>query len=183
MTPYQFLGSLELPCETTAVPTARHFVRDVLTGTGFDRIDDAELLVSELAANSVRHVGSGLAVAVTRNFANILIEVTDLGSPTSAPHLQPPPDGEGPGGFGLVLVDQLASAWGSYAQGGCQVTWFTLSHPGAAALCGQGPTTHDQVSALLRSARGVARSLPRRPHADILPATYPELVATLGERS
>ncbi|MEO3863390.1 hypothetical protein [Acrocarpospora sp. B8E8] len=42
--------------------------------------------------------------------------------------------------------------------------------------------TYDQVSALLRSARDVARSLPRRLHPAILPGTGLGPMASLGER-
>ncbi|GAA1001763.1 hypothetical protein GCM10009555_106870 [Acrocarpospora macrocephala] len=79
-------------------------------------------------------VGGALLVAVTRSLGDILIEVTDRGSPASTPAIRTPLDGERPGGFGLVLVEELASDWGSYTlqdlHDTCQVVWFTLPHPG-----------------------------------------------------
>ncbi|MEO3857895.1 ATP-binding protein [Acrocarpospora sp. B8E8] len=173
MTPFQFFGYLELFGETTSVPAARHFVRDVLTGTGFDRIDDAELLVSELMSNTLAHVGGALSVAVTRSLGDILIEVTDRGSPASTPAIRPPLDGERPGGFGLVLVEEIASDWGSYTlqdlQGTCQVVWFTLPHPGdtvgTSGAHGRGPLTFEKLIAMFDADRSVAESLPRRPRS------------------
>lgn len=75
---------------------------------------DVALIVSELVTNSVIHanVGPGrtLTVELMRLDGRLRINVIDPGS-----RLEPrirPPDPEGLGGFGLVVVDELSEAWG-----------------------------------------------------------------------
>src|SRR5436305_8298128 len=79
-----------------------------------DVLDDVRLLVSEIVTNSVRHAGApanakiGLAVSVVDDV--VRAEVTDAGrglqpSPRDAQQLEA-------GGWGLHLVDRLASRWG-----------------------------------------------------------------------
>jgi anti-sigma regulatory factor (Ser/Thr protein kinase) len=75
---------------------------------------DATLIVSELVTNSVRHANVGvqklLSVDVTTLEDRLRITVSDPGSP-GEPRLVPagPADTHG---FGLRLVDRLATAWG-----------------------------------------------------------------------
>jgi anti-sigma regulatory factor (Ser/Thr protein kinase) len=121
---------LELPAERSSVGAAR---RDMSTRLAAWRLpgglcEDAVLLVSELATNVVRHTrsarflyGVGLVDGCLR------LEVHDQhrtagGLPCHAPG----PDDEG--GRGLLLVQQLADAWGvdrSPLTGGNAV-WVTL---------------------------------------------------------
>lgn len=102
-----------------SVPQARARVRKVLEGT--PRCDDAELIVSELAGNIVRHGrGSwfGLVIGWCEGFAHLEV----IGSPFGDAVL------EGPGidevdpwaeaGRGLVLVAALADRWGHGDVGG-----------------------------------------------------------------
>jgi len=107
---------------------ARAFVSEVL-GPGHPCGDDAELLVSEVFGNSVRHSGSGAAgetvtVAVRARDGVVRVEVTDrVGAGT--PELRPA-DRDAEGGRGLQLVAALAVRWGSRRRGGRMVTWFEL---------------------------------------------------------
>lgn len=74
-------------------------------------LDDVRLLLSEVVTNAVRHSGSAtieLLVAVSQRV--VRAEVTDDGrgfapAPRTAPWTQA-------GGWGLHLVDRLASRWG-----------------------------------------------------------------------
>ena len=92
-----------------------------------DVLDDARLLVSEMVTNSVRHAGApanakiGLAVSVVDDV--VRAEVTDAGrgfqpSPRDAPQLEA-------GGWGLHLVDRLASRWG-VERGQPASVWFEV---------------------------------------------------------
>jgi anti-sigma regulatory factor (Ser/Thr protein kinase) len=107
---------------------ARAFVGAVL-GPGHPCGDDAELLVSEIFGNSVRHSGSGAAgetVAVRVGDGMVRVEVTDRAGP-GTPELRPAGRGA-EGGRGLQLVAALAVRWGSRRRGGRIVTWFELRH-------------------------------------------------------
>ena len=97
---------------------------------------DAQLLVSELVSNSVRHAGLGRddLIRVTADWSGdrLLVHVRDggrprRGSPISG-SIRPAPSAES--GWGLYFVDRLASRWGTSADG----YWFELRgdqpHPG-----------------------------------------------------
>jgi len=93
-----------------------------------DVLDDLRLLVSEMVTNSVRHAGAppgapiGLAISLTGGVARV--EVTDAGrgfepSPRKAPQLEA-------GGWGLHLVDRLATRWG-VERGRPARVWFEVA--------------------------------------------------------
>jgi len=78
-----------------------------------DRLDELRLMVSELVTNAVRHGtpwqgAVDLLVNVAGGVARV--EVTDAGGGFVAPDGPPAP--EQAGGWGLVVVDRLASRWG-----------------------------------------------------------------------
>jgi anti-sigma regulatory factor (Ser/Thr protein kinase) len=91
---------------------------------------DAQLLVSELVSNSVRHAGLGRddLIRVTADWSGdrLLVHVRDGGGPTRASpvsgSIRPAPGAES--GWGLYVVDRLASRWGTAAGG----YWFELRH-------------------------------------------------------
>lgn len=84
------------------------------------------LLVSELVTNSVRHVtGSKQPVELAVRIAagTIRVEVHDGGSGFK-PARKPQPRGAD-GGFGLFLVERMATRWGVDTRDGTRV-WFEL---------------------------------------------------------
>ena len=91
---------------------------------------DAQLLVSELVSNSVRHAGLGRddLIRVTAHWSGdrLMVHVRDGGRPRRASpvagSIRPAPGAES--GWGLYLVDRLASGWGTTAGG----YWFELRH-------------------------------------------------------
>ena len=111
-----------------AIPAARKAL-DGLAGL-VDRPvwEDLRLLVTELVTNGVRHGGSQrgpLGVAVRLADEKVRVEVSDSGrgfSPPSAPM----PRGDGSGGWGLQLVDRVASSWGVEVDDSTCV-WFELA--------------------------------------------------------
>jgi anti-sigma regulatory factor (Ser/Thr protein kinase) len=115
----------QLPHGPTAPAAARDAVDVALAGRlEQDRLDELRLLVSELVTNAVRH---GLdrqgAVELSLRLAGrcLRVEVADGGDGFT------PPTGEhdpaDPGGWGLVVVDELVDRWGVEAAGGTRV-WF-----------------------------------------------------------
>ncbi|WP_309504873.1 MULTISPECIES: response regulator [Nocardioides] len=123
---------LDLPDELSSVATARRFVRDKLLEWGHaDTVDDAMLVVSELAANALTHAESSYRVRVAAAGPAVRIEVEDDGAGTPEP--QPLTETE-ESGRGLHLVGALAASWGmdAGASGGKRV-WAELAVASAAA--------------------------------------------------
>lgn len=91
-------------------------------------VDDAALLLSEVVSNSVRHAGlepsDAIEVRIRGSRSMLHVDVIDQG-PGFEPDIRPPPDG---GGWGLRLVDQLATRWG-VERGETTRVWFDLAPP------------------------------------------------------
>ncbi|WP_440097943.1 ATP-binding protein [Streptosporangium sp. H16] len=131
------LGRVDLPGVAESVSTARRYVRSVLENSGGRDTYDAELLVSELVSNAVRHSESGRAggrvTVVVANLGDVIrVAVIDEGSSTCVPRLPAEPyepDEEAEGGRGLWLVSEVALSWGWYegAAGRGRVVWFQLA--------------------------------------------------------
>jgi serine/threonine-protein kinase RsbW len=93
-------------------------------------LDRAQLLVSELATNSVRHSGAtpgdDLVLRVERSKTAVRLEVEDSGRGHTV--VARPPDLNGGGGFGLNLVHTLSERWGvEHAVAGPTRVWAQLS--------------------------------------------------------
>jgi anti-sigma regulatory factor (Ser/Thr protein kinase) len=120
-----FTAQYDAALDTPAL--ARHELESWLPPS----VDESErgalrLLVSELITNAVRHVtGSAQPVelAVRIGAGAIRVEVRDGGSGFK-PARKPEPRGAD-GGFGLFLVERMASRWGVDTQDGTRV-WFEL---------------------------------------------------------
>jgi signal transduction histidine kinase len=111
------------PASAEEVSAARGFVRGEVSGWGLDP-GDAALVVTELAANAVRHARSPFTVTVKRidDAADAaVVEVTDT-SPEMPALATPSPDATS--GRGLLIVDLLARAWGTRPEpGGGKTVW------------------------------------------------------------
>lgn len=87
--PPLLLGELTLPAERESVPRARRFSRSVTAASGIAHIrDDAEVLVSELVTNAVRHAtvsGAALRLRLLRAGTRLRIEVHDQGTGVPRP--------------------------------------------------------------------------------------------------
>jgi anti-sigma regulatory factor (Ser/Thr protein kinase) len=95
-----------------------------------DLLDRATLLVSELVTNSVRHGGlrpdQEIELTVRASPERLRVEVAEAGTGFEV-EPGPRPRRAGPaGGWGLYLVDRLASAWGVESNGLTKV-WFEMS--------------------------------------------------------
>ena len=113
------------PAEPISVTAARRFVVGALRAGSAEMREAAELLVSELATNAVRHVGSDFAVSIQAAGGRIRIEVSDRGGGT--PVMRSPGPSE-PTGRGLRIVDAFAAEWGvEHHRTGGKTVWFTLA--------------------------------------------------------
>jgi anti-sigma regulatory factor (Ser/Thr protein kinase) len=92
-----------------------------------DVLDDVRLLLSEVVTNAVRHAGSPtgakIGLAVSMSDGAVRVEVTDAGrgfapAPRTAAWTEA-------GGWGLHLVDSIASRWG-VDRGPSVRVWFEI---------------------------------------------------------
>ncbi|GHE45977.1 ATP-binding protein [Streptomyces griseoaurantiacus] len=114
------------------VTHARHFVASLLAERG--PVDDAVLIVSELATNAVRHSLSGSAggwflVIVAFGHDLVRLEVVDQGGP-HVPHLCDVTNQE-EGGRGLLLIAACAKDWGVKEWPDGRTVWAELAREGA----------------------------------------------------
>jgi serine/threonine-protein kinase RsbW len=128
------LGRTTIPASLAAPKTARAVVEEWMPdGVDPALLHDAQLLVTELVANCVRHadVPDGAPIDVTAGTTDALIwfQVADAGRSRSVQRRAPRPGG----GMGLNLLNNVASRWGVAYDGGTSV-WFELSLPSRALL-------------------------------------------------
>jgi len=110
-----------------AVPAARKAL-DGLTGLLERTVwEDLRLLVTELVTNGVRHGSQRgpVGVAVTVDNSKVRVEVSDCGRGFNPPQA-PIPHADGTGGWGLQLVDRVATTWGVKVNDLTKV-WFELA--------------------------------------------------------
>lgn len=122
----QHAGALHhFSADRDAPAKARRFVKEVLRGAGHDCsvVEDAQLVVSELAANAVIHARSRFAVTARADGAGVCVAVRD-GSPV-APQPQDP-DPLRSWGRGLQLVSTLARGWGVELSADRKTVWAQL---------------------------------------------------------
>jgi anti-sigma regulatory factor (Ser/Thr protein kinase) len=92
------------------------------------RLADVELLVSELATNSVRHAGCAesdeIALEADVNPDRVRVRLSDTGQGFEV-HTPEPPSTGAAGGYGLVLLERLSDRWGVQRENGFSV-WFEV---------------------------------------------------------
>lgn len=107
-----------------AVRAARRFVQDRLKSWGQEVVvDDASIVVSELAANAITHASSPFRVSIERTDATVRIAVEDLNP--DRPVLDR--SGAATAGKGLVLVAALCSRWGIDASAHSKSVWGEIA--------------------------------------------------------
>jgi len=121
----QVQAMVVFPRDIDAVGAARRWLAEFLDGhhRSAAQTQDAELVVSELVTNALRH---GLGDVVVRSALDddvLQVAVTDSGP--ELPELQPV-DPDRIGGVGLQIVDRLASKWGVAAFPGGKTVWAVL---------------------------------------------------------
>jgi anti-sigma regulatory factor (Ser/Thr protein kinase) len=120
---------LTLPASLAAPAAARAAVGAWLAGDVSETVlADAQLVVAEIVANSVRHAdapaGSTVTVRAELRGDVVRVEVADLG--TGGLIARRPPDLQHGGGFGLNLVEMLSRRWGVNRDAGARV-WAELA--------------------------------------------------------
>ena len=89
--------------------------------------ENLRLLVTELVTNGVRHGSKRgpVSVSVSAGDETVRVEVSDCGRGFSPPEA-PMPHADGSGGWGLQLVDRVATTWGVKV-GATTCVWFELA--------------------------------------------------------
>jgi anti-sigma regulatory factor (Ser/Thr protein kinase) len=123
-------SSRTFTADARSVSAARRYVREVLCLHPRAQLDAVELMVSELATNSVKHAHSAFEVSIDDSRGEIRVEVRDTGR--GQPVLRSPTPIE-PSGRGLRIVDALSRAWGSMDSPEGKTVWFTLASKAKAA--------------------------------------------------
>ncbi len=128
------------PAVAREFPATLHAARDVANvlaplagGLGTGLAADLRLLATELVANAVRHTGvadGSLELRVRLTGDVVHLSVADDGPGFEVPD-RPLVAPEGPGGWGLYLVDQCAARWGT-ERGDRHLVWFELERRDAA---------------------------------------------------
>jgi anti-sigma regulatory factor (Ser/Thr protein kinase) len=123
-------SSRAFTAEALSVAASRRYVRDVLRRHPLANIDAVELMVSELATNSVKHAHSDFKVSINDSAGEIRVEVRDTGR--GQPVLRFPVPTE-PWGRGLRIVEALSLAWGTADSPRGKTVWFTVPSKAEAA--------------------------------------------------
>lgn len=111
------------PARPTSVSAARRFVTETLVEAGMtSMVDDARLLISELATNAIVHAGTDFTVTIHISAGHLYVEVRD-GDPTDLV-VQRGPRARALSGRGLGIVGRLAESWGSRVEDHGKVVWF-----------------------------------------------------------
>jgi anti-sigma regulatory factor (Ser/Thr protein kinase) len=132
MTEDAALLRLELPGRAEAPAAARRALA-ALNGDlhliSEARLLDAQLLVTELITNSIRHTASEtVALRVSADPRTLRVEVGQAGQPFDPlPNREPSLTGDG--GWGLRIVDVVSSRWGVHDQAERTWVWFELERP------------------------------------------------------
>ncbi|WNI27728.1 SpoIIE family protein phosphatase [Streptomyces sp. ITFR-6] len=113
-----------------ALSSARHMIRAAVRAWGAkDRADEVELAADELTTNALMHTDGGAIVTIrvlTGAGRRLRVDVEDRSS--ALPRRRDAGE-SGVSGRGLMLVDQLADAWGVESRGTGKCVWCEFSIP------------------------------------------------------
>jgi len=129
---------LPLPNAPQAAGIARRELREALMEWGVcERVDDAVLIVSELATNAVRYGADPIALHASLNGGVLVIAVQD-GFPSDLPYPKILTFTE-PSGRGMHLISAASNRWGWDRTDASKVVWaeITLTALTAAAVAVQ----------------------------------------------
>lgn len=118
---------VDLPRADIAPAVARRALRQAYAKhLDPDLLADAELLASELTSNALCHGHGGMTLRARLNDDRLKVEVVDEGSGFERALRRD--DFQRVGGWGLDIVDDVASRWGVHE--GTTHVWFELERPG-----------------------------------------------------
>lgn len=126
MCPVTGTARLTLPMDHRAAAQARRFLRQAHCGTHHAGVlDSAQLLISELVSNAVRHGAPPITLEIDCDETRGMTARVGDGNPRSPVLARAGDDDES--GRGVALVDLISDAWGvDPARHGKEV-WFRLN--------------------------------------------------------
>ena len=115
-----------LPLDPRAAGEARRFLRAAICRAhAASVLDSAELLVSELVGNGVRHAAPPITLRVACDGSSGLQVYVSDGEPSAPAPRQASADAEN--GRGMTLVDYISDDWGVQPHADGKTVWFTLT--------------------------------------------------------
>lgn len=125
--PADSVASWELAFEPETAGLARSLTSERLTQWRLEDLTfSAELIVSELVTNAIRHARAPVSLRLIRTENRLICSVSDGSS--SSPHLRRAKLGE-EGGRGLFLVAQFAARWGTRHTADGKIIWAEMLAP------------------------------------------------------
>jgi anti-sigma regulatory factor (Ser/Thr protein kinase) len=182
--PVQLERRIVLPPDNRSPGQARRMISDALVeARAEDLLDTVVLLASELCENAVLHAGTEFEVELLAGPDHVVITVSDRGAGPLEQHLAQPRRRYGRAashGRGLLLVERLASAWGTrHESDGTHRVWFTITRDDPAT---REPPPEAPTPARVRTLAQHARRLLHMPAAVAERLEPDELVAELVRR-
>ena len=117
------VAEFSAPIDRGAAGLARDFVRKTLSDLGYlGDHHDVVLVVSELVSNALRHTATFPVIRLAGDVRRLRIEVAD-GSTV----LPRPLRSATAGGWGLLLVQKLTTAWGANPERDGKVVWCEMA--------------------------------------------------------
>ena len=115
----------EFQSAPSSVPASRCFVAGALDRCGITApavVDDALLVVSELATNSVEHARTPFRVEVS---ATTVLRIAVVDGSLALPRVENPA-ALTPRGRGMVIVDRTADRWGTEVERAAKRVWWEV---------------------------------------------------------
>ncbi len=123
-------ASMDLRPSARSVPVARHLVLDLLRSwQALHDAEDAALLVTELVANVVDHVGGAEPFTLEVSLAEDWLRIGVVDGSSVRPVVRELDTGH-PRGRGMRMVAAIADRWGAEDHCGGKRVWFDLRPPG-----------------------------------------------------
>ena len=124
MTPTALRATIDLPPIPRSVPAARTVLAQLLSAWAAEPLrENAELLISELVTNVVRHVGGDAAMQVEVQLTEPTLRVTVADTSAVEPARLTP---SANGGHGMGLLAIVADQWGVRVHPAGKQVWFEL---------------------------------------------------------
>ena len=124
-------ATLELVPALRAPRAARAFVAETLTAWNVqaDKVEEAQLVVSELVTNAVLHAADSATISLDLRLIDGAVRVLVSDGGPGEPERRPHPDPRtGQTGRGVWLVDAFAERWGTEMHGrDGKTVWCELS--------------------------------------------------------